>query len=306
MDWFEILIKIPTAFTEEAENIANMTVPYGIFTEDYSDLEQGAMEIAHIDLIDEELLAKNREQSIIHIYIDSDENVNEALGYLSERFTAEKIPFEIDMANVNDADWADNWKKFFKVTEIGKKLVIRPTWEEYSGDDSRKVLSIDPGAAFGTGTHETTRLCLEMLEDNIKDGSRMLDIGCGSGILSIAALLFGAEKAVGVDIDSLAVKVATENAEINDLSNKSDFIQGNLADNIDGEFDVICANIVADVVMMLTPDVEKYLAQDGVFICSGIIDIRAEEVEKCLKANGFEIMDARVKENWHAYAVRRV
>ena len=305
MNWTEIIIKVPTEYTSQAEDIANMTVPYGIFTEDYSDLEQGAMEIAHIDLIDEQLLAKDREKSLIHIYLDEYANAAEALSYLQEMLTASKIPFEIYTDKVSDTDWADNWKKFFKVTEIGKKLVILPTWEEYKGDGSRRVLSIDPGAAFGTGTHATTRLCLEMLENYAKEDSSMLDIGCGSGILSIAGLLLGAKSVVGVDIDELAVKVATENTEINGLSDKACFVKGDLAENITGKFDVICANIVADIVMMLTTDVPKYLSDGGVFMCSGIIDIRANEVENCLKENGFEIVEAKVQENWHAYAAVR-
>lgn len=302
MDWFEIQLSVPVEFLERAEAIANMTVPYGFYTEDYSDLEQGAMEIAHIDLIDEELLAKNRERAVIHIYLSEEANSAEALSYLEARLAAEKIPFEISTGGVNESDWADNWKQFFKVTEIGQKLVIRPTWEEYNGDGSRAVLNIDPGAAFGTGTHATTRSCLELLEKYVQPGHTMLDVGCGSGILSIAALLLGADRAVGVDIDPLAVKVAGDNAQINNVSERAEYICGNLADRVTGKYDVICANIVADIVMALTPDVPGFLKPGGVYITSGIIDIRGEEVESCLKANRFKIIEKIEHENWQAYA----
>ena len=305
MDWFEILITVPAAQIETAGAIANMTVPYGIYIEDYSDLEQGAREIAHIDLIDEELLAKNREESVIHIYLSPEARPDEALAFLQERLTAAGIPFTLSTGSVKESDWADNWKQFFKVTEIGERLVIRPTWEEYTSDGDRTVLSIDPGAAFGTGTHATTRICLELLEKYIKDGDRMLDVGCGSGILSIAALLLGAKQAVGVDIDPLAVKVAGENAALNHVDDRAEYICGNLADRVEGKYNLICANIVADIVMALPPDTGRFLAEDGVFICSGIIDLRGAEVEDCLRQNGFEILEMVERENWRAYAARK-
>lgn len=306
MDWFEILITVPAGQTETAGAIANMTVPYGIYIEDYSDLEKGAREIAHIDLIDEALLAKNREESVIHIYLSPEANTAEALSFLQERLTAAGVPFTLSTGSVRESDWADNWKQFFKVTEIGQRLVIRPTWEEYVPDGSREVLHIDPGAAFGTGTHATTRICLELLEKYIKDGDRMLDIGCGSGILSIAALLLGAGRAVGVDIDPLAVKVAAENSVLNKVDDRAAYICGNLADRVEGTYNLICANIVADVVMALTPDAGRFLAEDGVFLCSGIIDLRGEEVENCLAQNGFEIIEMIERENWRAYAARKI
>lgn len=305
LDWFEILITVPSEWTDTAGAIANMTVPYGIYIEDYSDLEQGAREIAHIDLIDEELLAKNREESVIHIYLSPEANAAEALSFLQERLTAAGIPFELSTGSVKESDWADNWKQFFKVTEVGRRLVIRPTWEEYPAGGERTVLSIDPGAAFGTGTHATTRICLELLEKYIRDGDRMLDIGCGSGILSIAALLLGAGRAVGVDIDPLAVKVAGENAALNRVDDRAEYFCGNLADRVEGTYNVICANIVADVVMALTPDAGRFLAEDGVFICSGVIDLRGDEVERCLIQNGFAVVDTVERENWRAYAARK-
>lgn len=304
LDWFEILIHVPTAYIEQAESIANMTVPYGIYTEDYSDLERGAKEIAHIDLIDEELLAKDRNTAVIHIYISPEANSAEALAYLEERLSAEKVPFELTTGAVKESDWANNWKQFFHVTEIGEKLVICPSWEQYIGNGNRAVLNIDPGAAFGTGTHATTRMCLELLERYVTPESEMLDVGSGSGILSIAALLLGAKRAVGVDIDPLAVKVATENARLNRVDGRAAYRCGDLTHEVSGSFDVICANIVADVVMLLTPDVRRFLNRGGVFICSGIIDIRADEVEACLAENGFEIAEAAELENWRAYAVK--
>ncbi len=303
MDWLEILIKIHISDLEKAESIANMSVPYGIYIEDYSDLEEGAQEIAHIDLIDEELIAKNRDEAIIHIYFSAEENLVEAKEYLAERLRSENIEFQISTDCIKESAWKDNWKKYFKCTEIGNKLAICPSWETYKNKDCRKVLTIDPGAAFGTGTHATTRLCLEMLQnyENIGD---VLDIGCGSGILAIGSALLGASKAVGVDIDKTAVKVAIENAKLNNVTNLTEFIVGDLTDRISDKFDVVCANIVADVIILLSKTIRNYMKDNGIFICSGIIDIRVEEVESALIENGFTILEHKSIDNWHAFALK--
>ncbi len=306
MDWTEIKIKVPVETTETAEAIANMAVPYGIYVEDYSNLEQDALDIAHIDMIDEELLKKDRTVSIIHIYISDEENPFEAVAYLKERYAAAGITCEIDTDSISEAEWADNWKKFFKTTEIGEKLVIRPSWEEYDNKQGRVVLSIDPGAAFGTGTHATTRMCLKLLEDFVYPDCTLLDIGSGSGILSIAAVLLGSKEAVGVDIDPVAVKVANENAEMNGISNKVSYIKGDLCDKISDRYDVVCANIVADVIISLLENVENFLKENSVFICSGIIDIREGDVKSAFKKYGYEIIAEETMENWRAFAVKKI
>ena len=302
MVWTEIKLKIPTARAEEAAGIANMVVPYGLYLEDYSDLEQQAVEIAHIDLIDEELLQKNREEAIIHLYLPSNENARESLSFLKERFEAVHIPFQADTDTVDPKDFEKNWKKYFKSTEIGRRLCICPSWEQYNNKENRKVLKIDPGAAFGTGTHATTAMCLALLDQFITPNQTVLDIGCGSGILSIAAVLLGAERATGIDIDPVAVKVARENAALNGLSEKTEFLVGNLNEKITSRYSVVCANIVADVIMALAPDVPGLLAPGGRFLCSGIIDSRAEEVRAALLRAGLQITNTVTESNWVAFA----
>lgn len=304
MNWTEICISIPQKFCDTASAIANMTVPYGIYIEDYSDLETAAWEIAHIDLIDEELINKDRKTSIIHIYISECDNAAESIEFLKARFDAEKIPFEVTSVGVDDKDWNENWKKYFKPIEIGEKLAVVPSWENYENTDNRTILSIDPGAAFGTGTHATTSLCLALLEKYISNGCNMLDIGTGSGILAIASLLLGGENSVGVDIDAQSVKTAKENAEINNVSEKTEFIVGNLADKVSGKYDVICANIVADVIIELLPDAANFLKEKGVIIISGIIDIRKDDVLKAVKENGFCVIEENYRDNWCAFALK--
>jgi len=303
VNWTEITVKIPTEYTDTAAAIANMTVPYGIYIEDYSDLEAKAEEIAHIDLIDEELINKNRTEALIHIYISECDNAAEALAFLKERLTAENIPFSCGAEGVNDADWSENWKKYFHATEIGDKLAIVPSWEEYDNKENRKILHIDPGAAFGTGTHATTSLCLSMLENYVAEGSKMLDIGCGSGILSIASVLLGAKTAVGVDIDAQSVKTAKENAELNNVSGKTEYIVGDLADKISGKYNVVCANIVADVVIRLLGDVRTFMEENAVLLVSGIIDTRENDVLAAAEKHGFKVKEKQYKDNWCAFAL---
>ncbi len=303
MNWTEITIKVNQKDTDTAAAIANMTVPYGIYIEDYSDLEEKAEEIAHINLIDEDLIAKDRTTSLIHIYISECDNALEAVEYLKEHLTAANIENSVESIGVNDADWNENWKKYFHTTEIGEKLVIVPSWESYDNKNGRVVLNIDPGAAFGTGTHATTSLCLSLLEEHVENGTKMLDIGTGSGILAIAASLLGAETAIGVDIDAQSVKTAKENAEINNVQNKCEFIVGDLADKISGKFQVICANIVADVIIKLFDNVQSFMADNGVLIISGIIDIRKDDVLKSAAAHGFKILKENYKDNWCAFTL---
>ncbi len=271
MDWTEIKITVDTKDIDTAGDIANMVVPYGIYIEDYSDLEREAREIAHIDLIDEEVLAEDRTKGIVDIYIDPQD--------------------EIDLTQCKNADWENNWKQYFHPIKIGERLLIRPTWEDEYDAEGRAVLHLEPGLAFGTGSHETTRLCLEALEKNIKGGEKVLDVGCGSGILAIASLLLGAESATGVDIDELAVKTAEENGKMNGFgSDRLKFIHGDLADKVSGKFDIVVANIVADVIIMFCKTVPEFMADNAVFITSGIIDIREQEVVDAFAENGFEII----------------
>ena len=305
MDWTEITAKVPTEKTDEAAAIANMTVPYGIYIEDYTNLEADAEEIAHIDLIDDELVNKDRTHSITHMYIAESDNAIEAVSYLRERFTACGIDNEIKCELVDDANWNENWKKYFKAFEIGEKLAICPSWESYDNKDNRTVISLDPGAAFGTGSHATTSLCLEILEKRVTNDTTVLDIGTGSGILAIAADLLGAKSAIGVDIDAQSVKTAIANAEINGVSEKTEFLVGDLAEKISGKYDIVCANIVADVVMRLFDNVADFMKDDGILIVSGIIDMRALEVEKSALDHGFKITESLMREEWHAYVLTK-
>ncbi len=300
MDFNEITLKIKTEDLEMASAIANMTVPYGIYIEDYSDLETEAVAIAHIDLIDEELLMRDKTVAFIHIYLPLEESPLEALSFLQERLNAEKIEYEITTGEVFSKDYLNNWKKYFKKKEIGENLLILPSWEEVD-NTTRKILKIDPGAAFGTGTHATTSMCLELLDKYVAPNTEILDIGCGSGILSVASALLGAKKALGVDIDETAVKVSKETAKINGATDNTEFFVGDAIKEVDGKFDIIVANIVADVIIYLSDKIKPLLKENGIFICSGIIEGREDEVKQALEQSGMKIIEFCNIDNWYAF-----
>lgn len=301
--WTEIKIAVDAQRIDEASDIANVVVPYGIYIEDYANLEQEVEDIAHIDLIDEELLSKDRQKAFVHIYLESDVSPSEAVAFLSERYNAQGIEHSIELLDCAEEDWRNNWKKYFNPIEVGKSLLIRPSWRDDYDANGRIVLNIDPGLAFGTGGHETTRLCLEMCEKYLKKGDSVLDVGCGSGILSIATLLLGADNAVGVDIDETAVRTAAENAEINGVGNRYTAICGSFTDKVEGKYDIVLANIVADAIMFLSEGIRDFMKSDAVYIMSGIIDTRADEVKQSVSRH-FDIIEEHIENGWACFAAK--
>ncbi len=303
MEWTDITITVPQRYADTAEAIATMVANGGIYVEDYSDLEQQAWEIAHVDLIEQELLDKPRDIVKVHMYLAPDENPAEVLPLFRERLEASGIEYELTTAGVEQEDWQNAWKKYYHAMDIGRRLAIVPGWEEYETD--RTVITMDPGMAFGTGTHETTSLCLEVLDERIRGGERMLDIGTGSGILAIAALKLGAATAEGVDIDPMCVRTAGENAARNGVQDRLKVLVGDLSDKASGVYDLITANIVAAAILSLAPHVPALMAPGAVFVASGIIDTRKEEVLAGLRAAGLDPFEVREKRGWVCVVCRR-
>ena len=303
MDWTEITVTVSNKDVEQVSDIANEVVPYGIYIEDYTNLEQDVEEIAHIDLIDEELLAKDRTQAKVHMYISCEDNPLEAVSKISEMLKEANIDFQVDSLDCNDEDWLNNWKQYFQPSPVGEKLLIRPTWRKNYDPEGRIVINLDPGLAFGTGTHETTRLCLEVLEKIVKEDTTVLDVGCGSGILGIASLLLGGKSAVGVDIDPMAVKTARENAVLNNVEDKFTAIEGNFTEKVSGKFDIVVANIVADAIIFLSQGVKTFMKKDSTYIMSGIIDTRVDEVIEEVSKN-FEITQKLFLNGWYCLTAK--
>lgn len=303
MEWTDITITVPQKYADTAEAIATMVANGGIYIEDYSDLEQQAWEIAHVDLIEQDLLDQPRDIVKVHMYLAPDENLAEVLPLFRERLESSGIEYTLSTAGVEQEDWQNAWKKYYHAMDIGKRLAIVPGWEEYQTD--RTVITMDPGMAFGTGTHETTSLCLEVLDERVKGGERMLDIGTGSGILAIAALKLGAAEAEGVDIDPMCVRTAGENAERNGVQDRLKVLVGDLSDKASGVYNIITANIVAAAILSLAPHVPALMAPDAVFIASGIIDTRKDEVLEGLRAAGLDPIEVHEKRGWVCIVCRK-
>ena len=258
------------------------------------------------DLVDEDLKKKNIETNV-KVYILEDENQAEKIEEIKAS-DSEDIFGSLNMTfnDIKEEDWANNWKKYFKPFNVGKKLLIKPTWEECDNKENRIVLEIDPGASFGTGSHETTKMCLIGLEDYMKEGDEVIDVGCGSGILSIAAAKLGCKHVTGVDIDPMCIETSSYLSKINSVSDKFDVFIGDLAEKVDVQADVIVANIFAHIIKRLVPDTKRILKKGGIFISSGIIEETVDTVIESYKENGFEILEVNNMGDWYCVVGKRL
>lgn len=267
------------------------------------------------DYIDDDLMNLRDCETCVTVYLPDDSQGADMLSALRSEMSALAARDEnkafgrlaAELRGVREEDWANNWKQYFKPLTVGERLVIKPSWEEYGEKDGRTVLEIDPASSFGTGQHNTTQLCLELIEKNLRDGDRVLDLGCGSGILSIAAVLLGAEEVTAVDISQNSVETAKENAAKNNIPEEKytaycgDIISdSSLVEKIGGGFDLIAANIVADVLIAMSPLFEKFVTNGGALILSGIITERADEVVEAVKSKGCTMVELCEKDGWAA------
>lgn len=268
------------------------------------------------DYVDDALLQEKQGKCRIKFYLEDSEagmaqvaGVRLAMESLKkEQPDTDLGPMILTMAHVEDSDWENNWKQYYQPIAVGERLMIVPEWLS-AETDGRIPLILDPGLAFGTGSHATTRMCLEQLDRRVHGGERVLDLGCGSGILSIAALRLGAKEAFACDIDEKAADVAYENAALNGIGKETyTVLAGDILTDqklraaIGGGYDIVVANIVADVIIALSAAVPALLAPKGVFLCSGIIDSRAEEVAGKLKDAGLRILETNTEDGWYAFA----
>lgn len=307
MRYNELKFEIASEHAQTACDIAAMLDVGGMYLEDYSDMLDCEL-IQQMDLIEQELLDKDRTKAVLHVYIAEHYNAAEAAAYMGERLSACNIPYVISYDSIDENDFRDCWKKYYKPLHIGK-ITIVPEWEEYTASEGEIILRIDPGMAFGTGNHETTSLCVSTLQDYVNENTSVLDVGCGSGILSIASLLLGSPDVFAVDIDPNAAKTALKNAALNCYPGKFESVAGNI---LSGEvcpgrkYEVIVANIVADIIIKFTPAALDLLTENGIFISSGIITERGEEVKEVIRANGFEIVAEYEKNGWNCFVARKL
>lgn len=302
-DWTQIKLTVKQDDLYTAMAIMGM-IDLNLQVEDYSDID---LKTCYGDLIDESILNADKTIASVSVYIPAERSASDALAFIRDRLNAESIDGKLELVGVNEEDWATSWKAFYHTTRIGKKTVIVPMWEEYEEQPGDVVIRMDPGMAFGTGTHETTRLVIELLERYITDGCRMLDVGCGSGILAICASKLGAGICRAYDIDPVAVRVSRENIEASGQTNVS-CDQSDLLKQVSlegGKYDVICANIVADIIIRMAPDVSDYMKDDATLLASGIISERADEVSEALNAAGLAVVDRLIDNGWCALVVKK-
>ena len=309
MNYKQISIFTTTPAIDIVSGLLTMHGIRGVMIEDAQDFTDFLSDTTiHWDYVEEDLMRLKTVETNVTFYLPDNLQGIETLGEIKKALPLlrEENP-EIDFgrlalsfADVNEEDWSTAWKKYYHPTKIGERLVIVPCWEEYKTAPNEVRVTLDPGMAFGTGTHETTRLCMRLLDKTVKPENTVLDIGTGSGILAITALLLGAKSAVGVDIDSVAVRVAQENADLNGVGDKITLLCGDLTEQVSGTYDIICANIVADVILRLSSVVTQFMHKDSVLLVSGIIEERCEEIKQALTKQGLTVHEVLTENGWAA------
>jgi len=312
MNWTEVLIKVDAQSVEAVTEILYGLGAQGVAIDEPIDVEKLKEDELYWDYIDEKLLEKNNEETKIMAYFsEEDINLPEKIVTIREEIknlTQYGLSIgsgTVELSNVNQEDWESAWKQYFKPVHVTDRIVVKPEWEEYEKKEGEIVIEIDPGMAFGTGTHETTSMCINQIEKNLKNGDRIIDIGCGSGILAMAAVLLGAKRATGVDLDPVAVRVANENIILNHLEDRIDIVQGNLTEVIKDKADIVVANIMADIILILLEDVREFIKDDGLFISSSIILEKREAVKQGLMDKNFKIIEVETKGEWCAITAKK-
>ena len=307
--WIEVRVITKSEALEPISGIFYSLDCKGVAIEDPEDSlgrEQGPLTW---DFADINVLEHKGKVAVVKAYFAEEDNIEDVLEYVNERLTELKEmgldlgEAKVEHEKMHEEDWANTWKQYYKPTKVGEKIVVKPIWEEYEAKDGELVVDLDPGMAFGTGTHETTRMCIQSLEKYVKEDSNVFDVGCGSGILAIAAAKLGAKLAVGVDLDPVAVESSIENVGYNKLKN-IEILHGNLVEVIDGKADIVVANILAEIICILTDDVKRVLKDGGVFITSGIIHDRVDMVCEKLEATGFEVMEKNRDGEWNCIVAK--
>lgn len=312
MDWMEAMVHTTTMGADIVSEVLMNAGAVGTAIEDRYDVTSSKKSDGMWDMIDEEVLAHMSEDVLVKAYFKDDASSRETLLLVEEKLREiGRIDMGFDIGslavetqNVREQDWAENWKKYYKPFRAGERLVIKPSWEPYEPQAQDLVLELDPGMAFGTGTHETTFMCMQQLEKYVRPGCRAIDVGCGSGILGLAAAKLGAGDVLAIDLDELAVKVAAENTQKNGLDGSVRVVHGDLLEQREEKADVIVANIIADVICFLCGPAKQHLLPGGVFICSGIIREREEDVQRALAAAGYTVCNRLEKGEWVCLAAR--
>ncbi|MEW8972674.1 MAG: 50S ribosomal protein L11 methyltransferase [Tissierellaceae bacterium] len=303
MKWTEIMVITSPENEDIVSDILYDAGATGLAIEDPRDIMELSKDSTDWDFVDPSLIKIDLDKISIKAYFSESQKLNSVIDFVKKEM--EKVQGEIVFSEIDEKDWAESWKKYYKPRRIGTNIVIKPTWESIDEKEGDLVIELDPGMAFGTGTHETTMMCIESLEKFMNNGDKVYDIGCGSGILSIAAAKLGASDIVAVDLDPDCIKVSNENILKNKVEDKIQAIQGNLLDVVEDKADVIVSNIIAEIIVKMSKDLREYLVDNGIFIASGIILEKIKLVEDSLVENGFEILEIRKLGEWACIVARK-
>jgi len=302
--WHEIALRVVVDDLETAAAVATVVSPDGIFIEDYSDMLEMLPTIGHYDYISEELSSKDTGVADIHLYLAEDAGMSKVVSFIEDRLNKENIPHSITFRDIDELDWSESWKQFFHPRRIGSSIVIAPSWEEYEPNSGEYVIVLDPGMSFGTGDHESTQLALELLEQLSPYCMDVLDIGTGSGILGIAALMLDAKGVFAIDISSVAIEISRANAKLNGFADRFTALQCDVADdgfiNNSTRYDLILSNVVANFHISNADMYYDKLKPGGSIILSGIIEPQLEDVIERISAAGFGVYSTLTRNGWCA------
>ena len=311
MQWIELIIHTTTESTDRVSDILMDFGASGTMIEDRSDIPDPSKPHGIWEIIDPNMIDRMPEDVLVHAWFDAGtvpfSFQDEISARLATAFDGKADPgsLMLEVRTVDDQDWTDVWKQSLKAFYAAEHLLIKPTWDPFVPDPEDRVIEIDPGMAFGSGTHETTAMCLSLLKDLIRGGESVIDVGTGSGILAIGAALLGAGNVLAIDIDPDAVKVAEENVMHNHVADIVTVRQGNLLERTSAVCDICVANIISDVIIGFATPLRSHIRPGGIFICSGIVSSRSKEVRASLETAGYEILQMETKGEWVAFLSRR-
>ena len=311
MEWIELIVHTTTEGTDQVSELLMDAGASGTMIEDKADIPDPDKPHGIWEIFDPKLLENMPEDVLVHAWFEANSTLPALLDSIRSRLAglasqhSDYGTLQLETQSVNDRAWTDVWKKYFKPFHAGTHLVIKPTWEPYEPEPDDLVIEIDPGMAFGSGTHETTGMCLSLLEETISGGEEIIDVGTGSGILAIGAALLGAGHVLAIDIDPDAVKVAKENVQHNHVDSTVSVRQGNLLDRVSAVCDICVANIISDVIIAFAAPLMDHIRPGGLFICSGIVSSRGDEVAQALEEAGYEILRRETRGEWVAFLSRR-
>ncbi|MBC8590776.1 50S ribosomal protein L11 methyltransferase [Wansuia hejianensis] len=311
MKWIEVVVKTSQENEDIVSDVLYQAGAQGLAIEDPNDILELSQNQEEWDFFDINISEEDLGNIIIKAYYSESSDIKSIIDFIREKIENNSQKGEgksygkIVLNKVDEKDWSESWKKYYKPKRIGKRIIIKPSWEDFKCNANDLIVELDPGMAFGTGTHETTIMCTEAIESYMKPGDKVYDVGCGSGILSIVAAKLGASKVLGIDMDPNSVRISKENIIRNGVDDTIDILEGNLLDLISEKANVIVSNIIAEIIVGMSLDIKEKLTDNGIFIASGIILDKIDLVKNALLSHDFKIIETKIMNEWACIVASR-